>query len=340
MEKIKIGQIGIRHEHASAIMHSLRLLPKVFDIVGVVDDRQSQTAAFFSANLAAYEGLPWLSEEELLRTPGLQAVCIEVANLDLVPTALRCLAQRSLAIHMDKPGGNDLPLFKKLRKTCAAQQLPFQMGYMFRSNPAMLWIRRAVKQGYLGKIIALQADMNHNYGGDTYQDYLGCFQGGIMFNLGCHLIDFIVALMGRPLRVTPFLRATPGLPDQISNNAIAILEYPHALATIQACSKVANGLEQRKLTIYGSKGRIDLSPLECFDGRPLQMDLLLTEGNAEYPAGSHHLDFGVRRDRYRDHLLEFAGLIQGKTPDIYDRKHDNLVQEVVLAASGYRVTKD
>lgn len=333
MDKIRIGQIGIRHEHASGIMHSLRQLPEVFEIVGVVDDRHSQSAAFPNASLAVYEGLSWLSEEELLNSPGLQAVCVETANLDLVPTALRCMGKK-LPIHMDKPGGDDLALFRKLREGCEQRRLPFQIGYMFRSNPAMLWIRNAVKQGLLGEIFEIQAGMSHCYGGDAYQDYLGKFQGGIMFNLGCHLIDLIVSLLGRPQKVIPVLKSTSGLPDQITNNAVAILEYPHAIVNLHACSKEVDGLEKRKLKVCGTKGSVELSPLECFDGRPLKMQLHLAEGTALIPCGPQTLDFGVIRDRYRDHLLEFAGMIRGEIPNPNDATHDCLVQEVLLAAAG------
>lgn len=314
-------------------MQSLRLLPEIFEVVGVVDDRHSQSAAFPSASLAVYEGLPWLSEEEMLNSPGLQAVCVETANLDLVPTALRCL-EKSLPIHMDKPGGDDLALFRKLREGCEQRGLPFQIGYMFRSNPAMLWIRNAVKQGLFGDIFEIQAGMSHCYGGDAYQDYLGKFQGGIMFNLGCHLIDLIVSLLGRPQKVIPVLKSTSGLPDAITNNAVAILEYPHAIVNLHACSKEVDGLEKRKLKVCGTKGSVELSPLECFDGRSLKMHLHLSEGTALIPAGSQTLDFGVTRDRYRDHLLEFAGMIRGEIPNPYDAAHDCLVQEVLLAAAG------
>ena len=333
MDKIKIGQIGIRHEHASGIMQSLRQLPEVFEIVGVVDDRHSQSAAFPNASLAVYEGLPWLNEEELLNTPGLQAVCVETANLDLVPTALRCL-EKKLPIHMDKPGGDDLALFRKLREGCEQRRVPFQIGYMFRSNPAMLWIRNAVKQGLLGDIFEIQAGMSHCYGGDAYQDYLGKFQGGIMFNLGCHLIDLVVSILGRPQNVTPVLKSTPGLPDRITNNALAILEYPHAIVNLQACSKEVNGQEKRRLKVCGTKGSVELLPLEYFDGRPLKLQLNLAENTACFPAGPQILDFGVTRDRYRDHLLEFAGMIRSEIPNPYDATHDCLVQEVLLAAAG------
>lgn len=335
MEKIRIGQIGVRHEHAGAIMQSLRRLPDLFEVVGVVDDRHSPAIAFAGNNLAPYEGLPWLSETELLQTPGLQAVTIETANLDLVPTALRCL-EFPLALHMDKPGGDDLDRFATLRDECEKRQRPFQMGYMFRSNPAMLWVREAAERGQLGDIFAVQADMSHDYGGDAYQDYLGHFPGGIMFNLGCHLIDFVVSLLGRPGRVTPFLQATPDVSPHACNHATAILEYPHALVTLRASSREANGLEHRRLKVCGTRGSVELSPLECFDGRPLQMELSLRTANEAYPAGTQRLDFGVQHDRYRDHLREFAALIRREIPDRYPSRHDCLVQEIVMAASGQR----
>jgi hypothetical protein len=39
MNKIKISQIGINHEHAPGKMVSLKRLPDLFEIVGVLDDR-------------------------------------------------------------------------------------------------------------------------------------------------------------------------------------------------------------------------------------------------------------------------------------------------------------
>ena len=130
-------------------------MPDVFEIVGVVDDRESAAAKFAGGDLKPYEGLKWLSEEELFNTPGLQAVTVETPNLDLVPAALRCM-ERNLAIHMDKPGGEDLELFALLRKGCEERKLPFQMGYMFRGNPAMQWCLKAVHNGWLGEIFEVQ----------------------------------------------------------------------------------------------------------------------------------------------------------------------------------------
>ncbi|MBN2452215.1 MAG: Gfo/Idh/MocA family oxidoreductase [Lentisphaeria bacterium] len=334
MQRVKIGQIGICHEHASGKILSLRRMPDVFEIVGVVDDRASGAAKFAGADPKPYAGLRFLEEEELFRVPGLRAVTVETPNADLVPTALRCM-ERNLAMHMDKPGGEDLRLFGRLRRGCEERQLPFQMGYMFRNNPAIRFSQRVIRQGWLGDLFEIQASMSHNYGGEAYQEYLGRFRGGIMFNLGCHLIDFIVPMLGRPERIVPFLKSAPGSPEAIRNHCLAIMEYAHATVTLRACSLEVEGLPNRRLKICGTKGTIELCPLERFDGKPLRMRLSLLEGNAEYAAGTHTVDFGIQRDRYGDQLLELARTINGEMENPYGYEHDYLVQEILLACAGY-----
>lgn len=332
--KIKIGQIGISHEHAAVKLNALRQLDDVFEIVGVVDDRDTQSPRFAGDDLKPYDGMTWITTEQLLNTPGLQAVMIETPNGDLVPTAMQCM-QRDLAIHMDKPGGEDMPLFKQLLDGCRQKNLPFQMGYMFRTNPAMQFCIKAVQQGWLGDIFEIQGSMSHSYGGEPYQHYIGQFKGGIMFNLGCHLIDTIVMIMGRPTKVTPFLKSTPGFDDVIKNNALSILEYPNAIVTIRVCSKEVEGHPRRHLKICGTKGTITFTPLERFDGKPLTLQLTLAHATDHFPAGTHTIDFGIQANRYTDQLMEFADIIHNKIKNPFTYDHDELVQQVVLAASGY-----
>lgn len=333
MKKVRIGQIGVCHEHAAGKIISMRAMPDVFEIVGVVDDRASTAAKFAGSDLKPYHGLRFMSEAELFNTPGLQAVTVETPNTDLVPTALRCM-EHNLGMHMDKPGGEDLEPFARLRKGCEERKLPFQIGYMFRNNPAIRFSQRAIREGWIGDVFEIQASMSHNYGGEAYQTYLGQFAGGIMFNLGCHLIDFVVPMLGRPERVTPLLKSAPGYPDTIRNNCLTIMEYRHATVTLRACSfEIA---PERRLKICGTQGTIEICPVERFDGKPLLMRLSLLKGNAEYAAGTHTVDFGIQRDRYADQLLELAKTVNGEMENPYGYEHDVLVQELLLACAGYR----
>ena len=186
------------------------------------------------------------------------------------------------------------------------------------------------RRGWLGEIFEIQADMSHNYGGEAYQDYLGRFRGGILFNLGCHLIDFVVAVLGRPAKVVPFLKTAPGDPGGVVNHGLAVLEYPGALAAVRACSREVGSLPRRRLMkIGGLKGTVELCPLERFDGQPLRMRLTLAEPIPGYAAGAHTLDFGVVQDRYEDQLLELAREINGELESPWSCEHDCLVMFAV-----------
>ena len=334
MKQIKIGQIGICHEHASGKIQALRTMPDVYEIVGVVDDRQTTAARFAGDNLEPYEGLTWMTEEELLATSGLQAVTVETPNMDLVPIALRCM-ERGLHMHMDKPAGDDMALFERLLDGCREKRLALQLGYMLRTNPTIMLCQQAVREGWLGDVFQVQADMNHNYGGEAYPGYMANFTGGIMFNLGCHLIDLIVSLLGRPERITAFPKATRGVDPEINNNGLAVIEYPHTTVTLRACNLAVDGIKQRRLTVCGTKGTFDLCPLENYDGSPMEATLILAEGNEQYTAGTHIVELEGMTDRYQAQMLEFAQVINGEIEPLYSYDHDRLVHEVILAASGY-----
>lgn len=335
MDRIRIAQIGITHEHANGKMYSLRKLPEVFDIVGYVDDREfSKSPRFGNDFVKPYEGLRKLTLDEVFNTPGLQAVTVEVPNNDLVPVALRCM-ERNLAMHMDKPGGEDLALYRKLLDGCKERNLPFQMGFMFRGNPAFQFCIAAIRRKLIGEVFELEADMNHCYGGEAYQEYIGRFPGGIMYNLGCHLIDFIVAALGRPENVTPFQKSAPGYPASVRNNCMAVLEYPHAIVTLRSCSKDTADTGGRRMKIVGTNGSIAFTPLERFDGKPVELTLNLAAAAGEFPAGKHTLRFPPQADRYEAQLLELARIIRGEIENPYSYEHDYLVHEVTLAAAGY-----
>ncbi len=334
MSRIKIGQIGICHEHASGKIGALRKMPDVYEIVGVVDDRATTAARSAGDNLAPYEGLTWMTEEELFATPGLQAVAVETPNMDLVPTALRCM-ERGLHMHMDKPAGDDMALFERLLDGCRERGLALQLGYMLRTNPPIMFCQQAVRDGWLGDILQIQVDMNHNYGGEAYPGYMAKFTGGIMFNLGCHPIDLVVSLLGRPGNVTPFPKSTGSVDAGINTNGLAVIEYPHANVTVRACSSAADGIRQRRLTVCGSKGTFDLCPLERHDGKPVTATLILAEGNERYAAGTHVVEFEGMTDRYAAQMQELAQVINGEIEAPYSYEHDRLVHEVLLAASGY-----
>lgn len=172
--RIRIGQIGAGHGHAAGKLSALRKLTDRFDVVGVVEPNAEQRARV--ENTSAYAGLRWITEEELLATPGLKAVAVETEVRDLVPTAARCVAA-GMHVHLDKPAGESLTRFRELLDAAKEKGVIVQMGYMFRSNPAFQFLYRAVREGWLGSVFEVHAVMSKQLGPEERKE-LAVYPGG------------------------------------------------------------------------------------------------------------------------------------------------------------------
>jgi predicted dehydrogenase len=105
--KIKIGQIGTGHAHASGVFKQLKQVTDDYELIGIVENDPKRRRALGDV----YQGVKLISEEQLLNTPGLQAVVVETEVQDLLPTANRCI-DTGMHIHLDKPAGENLRDFK------------------------------------------------------------------------------------------------------------------------------------------------------------------------------------------------------------------------------------
>ena len=137
MKKIKIGQIGIGHNHGAAKAADLRRLPELFEFVGLVIP-EHDSEYFSRRDLEEYRDIPVMTEEELFAIEDLDAVIIETCVPYLVPTAQRAI-DRGLHIHLDKPAGENIDEYEKLLSDAKAKGLAVQMGYMYRYNPGVLY---------------------------------------------------------------------------------------------------------------------------------------------------------------------------------------------------------
>ncbi len=222
--KIKAGQIGTRHAHASGKVGTMRKFTDLYDVIGVVEpdlDRRKELE-----NTSAYKGVKWMTEEELLNTSGLQLVCVETAVKDLLDAAERCI-DAGLHIHLDKPAGEDFKQFTRIVNKAKKQELIIQMGYMFRYNPGFRVLFKAASEGWLGNIHEAHGVISKTVGQST-RNTLAEYKGGTMFELGCHLIDSLTVFMGAPDKVTPYVRHTYPDRDNLADNIIGILQLPSA----------------------------------------------------------------------------------------------------------------
>jgi predicted dehydrogenase len=320
--KIRIGQIGTAHAHAAGKMETLRKSPD-FEVVGVVESDPSRRAA--AEKSPTYADLKWMTQEELLNTPGLQAVAVETAVKDLVPTGAHCLAAGK-HIHLDKPGGESLPAFKALLDDATRRKLTVQMGYMFRYNPAFQLCFQLVREGALGEIFSIDTAMSKLIGAKERNGLLP-YRGGSMFELGCHVIDAVVTILGRPDKVTPHRRSVSALGDGWSDNDLAVFDYPRATATVRSAMVEVDGGARRNFVVCGTKGTFDIRPLE-----PAGARLALDAPHGEFKKGYQDVPFPKSSGRYDRDFADLAKVIRGEKGFAFTPEHDLAVEETLLLA--------
>src|SRR5688572_20915327 len=196
--RIKVGQIGVGHGHA-AKLGVYRRSPD-YEVVGVVE--QDAALRRRAEGQAVYQGLPWMTGEQLLNEPGLQAVLVETRVRDLLNAAEACVTAGK-HVHLDKPAGESLTQYRIILQQAEKQKLMVQMGYMFRYNPAVVLLRKCLAAGWLGDVFEVHAVMSKVVGAASRME-LAEYQGGIMFELGCHILDLVIGVLGKPQTVTPF----------------------------------------------------------------------------------------------------------------------------------------
>ncbi len=322
---LRVGQIGTKHAHASGQMSTWRSFGDEFDVVGVVEPDESQRERVRGQK--PYAGVPFLSEEELLGTNGLQIVAVETEVSSLVPTAQRC-AQAGLHVFLDKPPGESLDSFQQLLRDMQQRQLQLQMGYMLRYNPAFEFMFRAIEQGWLGTIFSIHAEMSKSVG-DAQRQSLAQYRGGSMFELGCHVVDPIVKIMGPPQRVTPHILHTRNEDGGLADNMLAVLDYASANVVIRSAVNEVGGFQRRQFVVMGQEGTLEIRPLES---NHIVLELAGPKG--DYAAGRHEIQL-PSRGRYDGLWLALAAAVRGEKDLEWDATHNLATHRVLLEACGY-----
>jgi predicted dehydrogenase len=320
--RVKLGQIGTTHAHAGKL-GVYRRSPD-YDVVGVVEPDDARWAR--AADDPAFRGLPRLTEAQLFDVPGLAAVTVETAVGDLVPTAGRCVAA-GLHVHLDKPAGESLDALRHLLAAATAKGRLVQLGYMLRYSPATALLKTLTAAGALGDVFEVTAVMSKVVPAGE-RKRLGRFPGGMMFELGCHVIDQVVGLLGRPDKIDAYPLATTDPGDELKDNCLAVFRYPKATATVRSTALEVDGGSRRQFVVCGTGGTLRVEPLE-----PPEVRLSLATDAAGFKRGSQQVPM-PKYERYAGDAADMAAVVRGEKASDYPPAHDLLVHECVLRASG------
>ncbi len=321
-------QIGTGHAHANKI--SVYQKSGDWEVVGIVEEDPALLEK--AKQNPVFNQHRFLTLEEGLNTPELKVIGVETEVRELLRYA-RIAVEAGCHVHLDKPAGNSLEDYRGIMKAADEKNLVVQMGYMYRFNPAVLLLHRMLAAGWLGEVFETHAVMSKVMPpADRLQ--VAEFPGGTMFELGCHIIDLTLGVLGRPDRITAHPRRVVES-DALMDNMLAVFEYPKATATVRSTAIEVEGGSRRHFSVCGTEGSYHIQPLD----RPsvtisLSKERTFGEGGRVYPKGTSEIKFDPPYARYEGDAADLAAVVRGEKENSYPSSHDLAVQEAVLAASG------
>ena len=327
MKKIKIGQIGIGHNHGESKMLAVRKFPELFEVVGYAEENEEWVEK--RGNLPCYKDLPRLSVEEIIEKS--DAILVECDVWNLTKVAKMCVEAGKHA-HIDKPASGTLAEFEELLNIAKEKNLTVQMGYMYRYNFAIQKLMDMINSGELGEIYQIDAEMS-TYHSKEYREWLKKFKGGSMYIFGSHLIDLVVSILGKPEKVYPFIKQTGFEGVYSDDNNFAVLEYDKAIARITNLSVEVNGWGMRRFAVMGSKGTVEIKPIE--------LNVEMTKSTTDIASNAYQ-DMKEKVDikdvptlsRYDEMMKDFYKSVIGEKENPYSYEHELAVQRTLCRVVG------
>lgn len=332
MKKIKVAQIGTSiYSHGSQIWNLLKDMGDVFEVVGYALPEGERER--FLHHMKFFEGYPELSVEEILKDESIEAVFIETEEVYLTKYALMA-AKAGKHIHMEKPGGVGLSDFSELVGIMKEKGLVFSLGYMFRFNPAIRAAVEKARRGELGRIYSVEAQMSC-YHHKEWRQWLKSFPGGMMFFLGCHLIDLVFRIQGEPREIIPLSTSTHTEGVNTTDYGFALFKYDDGISFVKTTDVEVGGGYRRQVVIAGERGTVEIRPIEedIPGGKHYAVTetRILCDGKTETSSEKSPI-FG----RYDAMLLNFADMVRGKeNPYSYDYELE--LYKLILKSCGEKI---
>lgn len=321
--RIRTGILGIQHGHLMGKLPAMYSNPD-YEVVAFCEPDEATRRTRGGHELL--NKLPAISMDQLLNDKSIDLVVFEGEVKDAVPFAKRIL-NAGKHLHLEKPPGDRLEPFREIVELARRRSLRLQLGYMWRFHSGVDAALEASRQGWLGEVSMIRATINSDR--DPEQRAVEArYPGGSMFELGGHMIDRVIAFLGRPERVHPWLRHDTGINDALKDNTLAVFEYASALAMVVSSARVPGAENHRSFEIIGSDGRILIQPMEPAPVLRIHM----RNARGPYRAGAQEVKLPPQ-PRYIPDFQELARALKSGTELKYSYDHELLLHETLLRAS-------
>ncbi len=318
-ERIGIALMGGSHSHGLAKAKVLLEDPS-YRVAGIWEPDAKVRVGFEAL------GIRSLEREELLGDRSIVAVAVEGDVAEQGKDGLAAL-QAGKHVHVEKPGGPSHAVFLRMVAEAQRRRLQLQTGYMWRYNPGFVKVVEAARRGWLGEIYQMHGMMNTLILAERRPDWAR-FPGGQMFEMGGYMVDVMTRVLGKPDKVTPFLRRDGKYEDRLEDNTAAVLEFGRAMGIIRSTTLQPGAGAQRCLEVYGTKGNAVLRPIE----EPV-LEIDLVEAVGPYKKGRQRVEL-PKYQRYVADFEDLAAAIRGQKKLVVSATAEALTHETLMRACG------
>jgi len=201
-EKVKIGIIGAGNI-GGVHMKEFSKLADYCEITTVTDAflplAEARAKEFGIAKVAA-------SPEELIQSADVDAVIIGVPNQHHAPLAIQAI-EAGKHVLLEKPMGINSDAARQILKASKASDKVVMVGHQMRFEAVPMQIKQQVERGELGKIYTAKTGWFRRKGipgWGTWFTRMDQSGGGPLIDIGVHMLDLALYLMGNPKPVSVF----------------------------------------------------------------------------------------------------------------------------------------
>lgn len=261
-EPVGVGFLAVTHPHVYTRADLLSRMDGV-RLVAVWDDEDDANATTFASRY----GVERLYDvDALLARTDIHAVIVESWTQNMPDLAIKAL-EAGKKVLLEKPGANNPVAMRRVVDAVERTGGYLTIGYMVRQTSAQQRLKDIVNGGSLGRVTTARFHVSVP-APDAVTPWFNLETdiGGVLFEDGCHMLDLIIDLFGRPHSVTAHVPKYDDLTaihgHRYEDAAACTLAWPDKVATLTVVGWEANEwLETWEMAVFGDKGTALAGPL-------------------------------------------------------------------------------
>ncbi|MCE7989443.1 MAG: gfo/Idh/MocA family oxidoreductase [Caldilinea sp. CFX5] len=250
---LRIAMLGFAHVHADGYARQVVNHPEA-TIACVWDDDEERGRA-----AATKFGVPYVRDmKTVLTRDDVDAVVVNAATVQHKAVLLAAVTHKK-HIFTEKALTITTSDADEVVEAVNRSGIKFMISLPSRTRPETLFFKKALDNGWLGRITMMRARIAHSAalgrwfkGGSLWFGDAVQAGGGALFDLGCHTADVMRWFLGEPANVIAKVQNFSGAYD-IDDQTLAVIEFKNGALGILDTSWVHTA-GPNPLEIYGTEG--------------------------------------------------------------------------------------